>query len=94
LCQLYLIMEFINQSKIWKHFTRGDDNDSANCTHCSKTISCNGISTSGLFRHLKSKHKLSFESEEDQPCSFKKAKIPTSVEVERAFLLQDCLLQN
>ena len=67
-------MERINQSKVWKHFTRGDDDDSATCTHCSKIISCKGSSTSGLFRHLKSKHKLSLESE-DQPCCSKKAKI-------------------
>ena len=65
-------MEHINQFKVWKHFTWGDGNGSATS---SKTISCKGGSTSGLFRHLKSKCKLSLESEEeDQPFSAKKAK--------------------
>ena len=69
-------MERKNQSRVWKDFTRGDGNNSATCTYCSKAISCKGqaSSTSGIFRHLKSKHKLSLESEEHQPCSFKKAK--------------------
>ena len=66
-------MEHINQSKVWKHFIRGDGNDGATCTHRSKTISCRGSSTSsGLFRRLKNTHKLSLESkEEDQPRSSK-----------------------
>ena len=69
-------MERINQSKVWKSFSRGDGNDSATCTHCSKTISFKGSSTiSGHFRRLKSKLKLSLESEEDQSCSSQKAKI-------------------
>ena len=75
MCQHYLVMEHINQSKIWKHFDRGDGNDSVTCTHCSKTISCKGSLTSSLFRHLKIKHKLSLKRKEDQPCSSKKAKI-------------------
>ena len=45
-------MERINQSEVWKYFTRGDGDDSATCTHCSKEIPCKGSSTSGLFRHL------------------------------------------
>ena len=67
-------MEHIIQSTVWKHFARGDGNDSATCTHGSKTISCKGSLTTGLFRHLKIKHKLSSEGKEDQPCSSKKQK--------------------
>ena len=40
-----------------------------------KKISCIGSSTSGLFRLWKSKHYLSLESEENQPCFSRKAKI-------------------
>ena len=68
-------MERSNQSKVWKHFTRdGDDSDRASCIHCSKKISFNSGSTSGLYCHLKSKHNLSLERK-DQPCTSKKAKI-------------------
>ena len=75
LCQHHLVMEHLNQSKVWKHSTQGDSDNSATCTHCSNATSCQGSSASGLFRHLKSNHKLSLESEEDQPCSSKKTKI-------------------
>ena len=49
LCQHYLVMEHVNHSKVWKHFSRNDGNESATCTHCSKTTSCKGSSFSGLF---------------------------------------------
>ena len=73
-------MERSDQSQVWKHSTRDDnDIDKASCIHCTKKISCKGGSTCGLFRHLKSKHNLSLENN-DQPCTFKKAKIqPKSI---------------
>ena len=72
--QCHLAMERSNQSKVWKHFRRDDnDSDRASFIHCTK-ISCKGGSTSGLFHHVKSKHNLSLESN-DQPCTSKKAKI-------------------
>ena len=37
-------------------------------------MSCKGGSTSGLFRHWKSKHNLNSSESEDQPCS-KKVKV-------------------
>lgn len=64
-------MERSNQSKVWAHFDQ--DDDEATCHHCSKKLCCKGGSTSGLSRHLKNKHSLSLDSEE-QPCSKKKAK--------------------
>ena len=67
-------MERVNQSKIWKHFTRDYNDDKAKCIHCSQNISCKGGSTSGLFRHLKSKHNLNSSESKDQPCS-KKVKV-------------------
>ena len=41
-------MERVNQSEVWKYFIRGDGDDSATFTHCSKEISCKGSSTSAL----------------------------------------------
>ena len=67
-------MERVNQSKVWKHFTRDYNDDKAKCIHCSQNISCKGGSTSGLFRHLKSKHNLNSSESKDQPCS-KKVKV-------------------
>ena len=61
-------------SKVWKHFSHVDDE--ATCQHCHKKLSCKGGSTSGLFRHLKSKHSLSLN--EEQPSSSKKPKIQQS----------------
>ena len=51
-------MERVSQSKVWKHFTRDYNDDKAKCIHCSQNMSCKSGSTSGLFRHLKSKHNL------------------------------------
>ena len=67
-------MERVNQSKVWKHFTRDYNDDKAKCIHCSPSMSCKGGSTSGLSRHLKSKHNLNSSESEDQPCS-KKVKV-------------------
>ena len=67
-------MDRVNQSKVWKHFTRDYNDDKAKCIHCSQNISCKGGSTSGLFRHLKSKHNLNSSESKDQPCS-KKVKV-------------------
>jgi len=52
-------MERSNQSKVWEHFAQ--DGNQASCRLCVKTLCCNGGSTSGLSRHLKSKHSLSQE---------------------------------
>ena len=60
-------------SKVWKHFDHADNNEGT-CKHCRKNISCKGGSTSGLLRHLKSKHSLSLEVEE-RPFTAKKVKI-------------------
>lgn len=48
---------------VWKYFKVKDAN-SATCSLCSKILSCKGKSTSGLKRHLKSKHQLPKEAEE------------------------------
>ena len=69
-----LVMKRVNQSKVWKHFTRDYNDDKVKCIHCSQNISCKGGSISGLFRHLKSKHNLNSSESEDQPCS-KKVKV-------------------
>jgi len=49
-------MERSNQSKVWEHFAQ--DGNQASCRLCTKKLCCNGGSTSGLSRHLKSKHSL------------------------------------
>ena len=69
-------MERSNWPKVWKHFTRDDDDsDRSNCIHfLKKEITCKGASTSSLFRHLKSKHNLRLESKDQQPCTTKRAK--------------------
>ena len=48
--------------------------------HCSKKISCKSGSTSALFRHLKSKHKLILESK-NQPCTSKKEKNSAEIDL-------------
>ena len=60
-------------SKVWKHFDHPDNNEGIVNTVV-KNISCKGESTSGLLRHLKSKHSLSLEDEE-RPFTAKKVKI-------------------
>ena len=50
---VYFVMERVNQSKVWKHFTRDYNDEKAKCIYCSQNMSCKGGSTSGLFRHLK-----------------------------------------
>ena len=67
-------MERVNESKVWKHFIRDYNDDKVKCIHCSQNMSCKGGSTSGLFRHLKSKYNLDSSESEDQPCS-KKVKV-------------------
>ena len=64
-------MERSNQSKVWEHFAQ--DGNQASCRLCAKKLCCNGGSTSGLSRHLKSKHSLSLDSQEKLPQ--KKAKL-------------------
>ena len=67
-------MERLNQSKVWKHFTRDYNDDKTKCIHCSQNMSCKDESTSGLFRHLKSKHNFNSSESKYQPCS-KKVKV-------------------
>ena len=42
----------------WAHFDRDTTGQSATCKKCSAKIKCSGGSTSGLKRHLKSKHNI------------------------------------
>lgn len=43
-------------SIVWQYFTLGDDEMSAKCQICFITLKCKNKSTSGLIRHLRSKH--------------------------------------
>ena len=42
----------------WAHFDRDTTGQSATCKKCSAKIKCSGGSTSGLKRHLMSKHNI------------------------------------
>ena len=59
-----------------------DGNDIATSTHCSRTISCQSSSISGLFRLLKSKRKLSLESDDRSLVR----QLPTVMKQEMKFL--------
>ena len=49
---------------VWEYFDRGisksskEVTDEAKCKKCAAVIKCTGGSTSGLLRHLKSKHSI------------------------------------
>lgn len=43
-------------SKIWKHFLRANDGQSAKCKNCYKILKTAGGATTGLHTHLRSKH--------------------------------------
>ncbi|XP_030578053.1 zinc finger BED domain-containing protein 4-like [Archocentrus centrarchus] len=57
-------------SFVWGHFTK-IDNDSAKCMLCDRVVKCSGGSTSGLRRHLESKH----DKHEERPSCSKRAKM-------------------
>lgn len=44
------------KSFVWNHFTK-HGKDQANCEHCGQTLLCKGACTSGLIKHLRSKHR-------------------------------------
>lgn len=48
----------------WEHFGRGKEKDIAACKLCAKSLSCKGSSSTGLHRHLESKHGLKRRNEE------------------------------
>ena len=44
---------------VWKYFAKNKTKESANCKLCSNvSLKCKGSSTSGLLRHLRSKHNI------------------------------------
>ena len=53
-----------HKTLVWEHFDRGIINsskgvtDEAKCKNCAAEIKCTGGSTTGLLRHLKSKHSI------------------------------------
>lgn len=48
----------MSDSFVWKHFVKSDSEDCAVCNKCRAKLKCKGWSTSGLIRHLQSKHKI------------------------------------
>ena len=44
---------------VWKYFAKNKTKESSNCKLCSNvSLKCKGSSTSGLLRHLRSKHNI------------------------------------
>lgn len=45
------------RSEVWQHFEK-NGKDSAKCKKCGDPISCKGSNTSGMLKHLRTKHKI------------------------------------
>lgn len=65
-------LEFVEYDKqisnpVWKHFLRDSSGTNGKCkvSDCGKILKMGGGSTSGLIRHLKSKHKIELEHKTD-----------------------------
>ena len=53
------------ESWVWSHFVRNEaDKNESQCNECGQNVKCKSGSTTGLMRHLASKHKLFKPSEE------------------------------
>ena len=48
----------MSESFAWMYFTKSVNEEVAVCNKCKTSIKCRGWSTSGLIRHLKSKHDI------------------------------------
>ena len=48
----------MSESFAWMYFTKSVNEEVAVCNKCKTSIKCRGRSTSGLIRHLKSKHDI------------------------------------
>ena len=48
----------MSESFAWMYFTKSLNKEVAVCNKCKTSIKCRGWSTSGLIRHLKSKHDI------------------------------------
>lgn len=46
------------RSGVWKYFKKEGKTQTAQCSHCPKTLCCKGSSTSGMARHLQKVHNI------------------------------------
>lgn len=49
-------------SEAWKYFEKVVNTETAKCKQCNATISCKGSSTSGMVKHLRIRHSISFQN--------------------------------
>ena len=48
---------------VWKYFNKKSSQESVQCQLCNAAIKCKGSSTSGLIRHLRAKHNITFNKQ-------------------------------
>ena len=62
------------KSKVWDHFSQ--DGDIAKRNACNTEFTCKGGCTNAMRNHCRSKHKISFETQETAP---KKSHLQTKI---------------
>ena len=75
------------ESESWKHYKKDEKSEYAVCNYCTNKISIKGSSTTGLIRHLKTKHGISIktkntlhqENETEENVPAKKPKFQSSI---------------
>lgn len=60
------ILRVKSESEAWNHFKK-IDSEYAECVYCSKKLSTRGSTTSGLLRHLLSRHNISLPRRRNAP---------------------------
>uniref|UniRef100_A0A2H1VGJ8 SFRICE_004208 n=1 Tax=Spodoptera frugiperda TaxID=7108 RepID=A0A2H1VGJ8_SPOFR len=51
-------------SSVWKYYSRNSDKNCAQCNICQNVLCCSGGTTTGLRKHLSSKHDIHIEKRE------------------------------